>query len=159
MLTIIAAVAANNVIGRENKIPWNIPEDLKRFQKLTKGKFVLMGRKTYESIIAYLGKPLPERKSIVITRQKNYKVPEGVEVFENIEEALNKYKNQTLFIIGGAEIYKQTLPLAQKLFITEIHKNIEGDAHFPEINKTIWQEISREDHKDFSFVEYERRLL
>ncbi|MDP3725103.1 MAG: dihydrofolate reductase [Nanoarchaeota archaeon] len=168
MVILIAAIAENNCIGRGGKLPWHIPEDLKRFKELTTGKTVLMGRKTFESIIGYLGKPLPNRKNIVITRQPNYKYgghsnlafageESPVEIYPNIESALEARKNEDVFVIGGAEIYRQTLPLADKLFITEVQEQAEGDAYFPEIDKGAWKEVSRENHKTFSFIEYAQK--
>lgn len=157
MIALIAAVSINGVIGKDGKLPWHIPEDLKRFKEITRGKAVLMGRKTFESIIEYLGKPLPERKNIVITRQKNYEVPKDVLIYHSIESALAAHKNEDIFIIGGAEIYRETMPLADKLYITEVHEIIEGDALFPNIEKEIWEETKREDHEAYSFVTYEKR--
>ena len=115
-----------------------------------------MGRNTWESIPEKF-RPLPNRKNIVITRDMNYEVPEGVEIYSSIDEALEKYKNENVFIIGGASIYKQTIEKADQLFITEVHQVFEGDAFFPEIDKNVWQEVEREDHEGFSFVRYIRK--
>jgi len=156
MLSLIAAVAQNNCIGKKNDLPWNIPEDLKHFKDITSGHIVLMGRNTWESIPEKF-RPLPNRKNIVITRDIKYMVPKGVEVYSSIDEALEKYKKQDLFIIGGASIYKQTIEKADKLFITEVHQFVDGDAFFPEIDKNVWQEVEREDHEGFSFVRYIRK--
>lgn len=156
MIILIAAISKNGAIGKDGKIPWHIPEDLKHFKETTEGKTVLMGRKTFESILGYLGKPLPNRKNIIITRQKNYEVPKEVEVYPNIEDALKKHRLEDIYVIGGAEIYKETIPRADKLIITEIHKNVEGDAFFPNIDPNDWREISREDRGEYSFVEYVR---
>src|SRR3989344_6400625 len=119
-ISLIAAVAKNNVIGRENDLPWYLPEDLKRFRKLTAGKTVLMGRKTFESIMGPQGKPLPNRKSIVITKNLDFQAPEGVEVFHSIEDALEKHKQEEIFIIGGGQIFEQTMNWANALYITHV---------------------------------------
>lgn len=156
MLSLIAAMAKNNCIGKNNKLPWHIPEDLKHFQQITKGKTVLMGRKTFESIISYLKKPLPNRTNIVITRNASFQVPSGVEIYDDIQKALNKHKNEEVIVIGGADIYAQTINLADKLYITLVDQEAEGDAFFPEINPTTWQEIKREDHNNFSFITYKK---
>lgn len=156
MIILIAAKSDNNVIGNKGKIPWHIPEDLKHFKEITEGKTVLMGRKTFESILEYLGKPLPNRKNIVITRQENYKVPKDAETHKNIEDALRKHRLEDIYVIGGAEIYKEIMPKADRLIITEVHKTIEGDTFFPNINPNDWREISREDRGEYSFVEYTR---
>ena len=156
MLSIIAAVAKNNCIGIGNDLPWHIPEDLKRFKEVTEGKTVVMGRKTYESIFSRLSKPLPNRKNIVITSQADYQVPENVYLAGSLDEAIDKFGGEELFIIGGASVYKQAIDKADKLYITLIDKEIEGDAFFPEIDKNIWHEVWREDHTGFSFVEYKK---
>src|SRR6056300_736853 len=128
-LTIIAAASTNNVIGFDNRLIWNIPKDLKRFKNLTQGHSVIMGRKTFES----LPSPLPNRRNIVITRNKDYS-PEGIEVFRNIEDAIYECKDdQQPFIIGGGEIYSQTINLVVKIELTRVYKDYQGDAFFPEI--------------------------
>ncbi|MEM5806090.1 MAG: dihydrofolate reductase [Candidatus Aenigmatarchaeota archaeon] len=156
MLAIIAAVAENNVIGKANELPWYIPEDLKRFKQLTTGKTVLMGRKTFESIIKKTGKPLPNRKNVVITSQTDYHVPEGVVVYNDLNKALQDLKNEDVFIIGGGEIYRQTIDLVDKLYITHVNKKVDGDVFFPKIASAKWKKINEEIHEGFSFVEYER---
>lgn len=156
-ISIIAAVADNGAIGRNNQLLWHITEDLRYFKRITTGHTVIMGRKTWES----LGKPLPNRRNIVISRSlvaansANSPEANGVEVYENIEEALaaaakepttvaNK-SAQEVFIIGGGEIYRQTLPYAHKLYLTLVHTNIAyADTFFPAINQNEWREISRE---------------
>lgn len=158
MINVIAAVARNGVIGRDNKLPWNIPEDLKHFKELTKGKAVLMGQTTYESILEHnRGKPLPNRTNIVVTFLKDYKVAPGVKVYNSLKDAFNAHGNVDIFIIGGASIYAQTINRADRLYITHIHKAYEGDTYFSEINSQIWHEAAREDHEGFSFVEYRKR--
>ncbi|MFA7245120.1 MAG: dihydrofolate reductase [Candidatus Magasanikbacteria bacterium] len=156
MLSLIAAISENNCIGKNNALPWNIKEDMKHFKEITSGNIVLMGRNTWESIPERF-RPLPNRKNIVITRDENYLLPENVEKYFSIEEALEKYKNENVFIIGGASIYKQTIDIADKLYITEVHKTFDGDVFFPEINKNIWKEVGREDFGEFSFVEYSHK--
>ena len=128
-LTIIAAASTNNVIGFDNKLIWNIPKDLKRFKELTQGHSVIMGRKTFES----LPSPLPNRRNIVVTRNKDYS-PEGIEVFSSIEDAIDVCKDDLQpFIIGGGEIYSQTINLVDKIELTRVYKNYQGDAFFPDI--------------------------
>jgi dihydrofolate reductase len=156
MFNIIVAIAENNCIGKGNDLPWNIPEDLKHFKEITAGKTVLMGSKTFESIMGRIGKPLPNRKNVVVGRDPNYKVPEGVLFFNDLDIALDNLKDEDLFIIGGASIYKQTLDRVDKLFITHVHQTVDGDAFFPQIDPTVWKKIKDEPHEGFSFAEYER---
>lgn len=159
MITIIAALAENNALGKDNKLIWHIPADLKRFKKVTAGHHVIMGRKTFES----LGKPLPNRINIIITRNNNYN-PKGCIVVNSLQEAIEATKeDENPFILGGAEIYKQAIEIADKLDLTFVHHQFEADAFFPEIDKTIWKEMSREDFKaddknkyNYSFVTFER---
>lgn len=141
MISIIAAISDNNVIGKDNKIIWNLPEDLKRFKELTIGHTIIMGRKTFES----LGRVLPDRKHIVITRDTSYEVDdENVEIINNIEE-LDKYisTNEEVFVIGGAIIYRQFIEKTKKMYITRIHQVFQGDAYFPVINENEWKIIER----------------
>lgn len=156
MIILVAAIAKNNVIGRENDLPWYLPEDLKRFRKLTTGKTVLMGRRTFDSIMKRLGKPLPNRKNVVVTRDKNFNAPEGVEIYHSLDEALAKYRSEDLFIIGGGQIYKQTIDKADALYITHVDKVIEGDVYFPEIEPARWKKVEEEKHEGFSFTTYKR---
>jgi len=159
MITIIAAIAKNNALGKDNKLIWHIPADLKRFKKVTVNHHVIMGRKTYES----LGKPLPNRTNIIITRNANFKA-EGCVVVNSLQDAIEAAKeDKSPYILGGAEIYKQAILIADKLDLTFVHHNFEADAFFPEIDKTIWKETLREDFKandknkyDYSFVTFER---
>ncbi len=155
MLSLIAAISKNNCIGKDNQVPWHIPEDLKHFKEVTTGKAVLMGRKTWESIPEKF-RPLPKRKNIVITRQKDYPVPAGVELYQEIEAALTAHPNEEIMVIGGAEIYRQTIARADRLYITEVNQVADGDAFFPEIDTSVWKEVGRENHTGFSFVIYER---
>ena len=152
--SLIAAVAKNNCIGKNNKIPWNIPEDFQYFKKTTLGKTCLMGQATFESILGYLGKPLPGRQTVVLTLDKNFKAPEGVRIFYSLDEAWEKLKDEDVFICGGASIYRQTINRADVLYITIVDQEPDGDVFFPEIDKNIWKESWREDHNGFSFVKY-----
>jgi dihydrofolate reductase len=156
MIALIAAVAQNNVIGSKNDLPWYLPEDLKRFKLLTTGHIVLMGRKTYESIVKRIGKPLPNRKNIVISSHADFNVFPDVEIYPSVEAALEKYKDQDIYVIGGGTIFNELFNKADTLFITHVHKDYDGDVYFPTINKDTWREIKREDFKDFSFVDYKR---
>lgn len=159
MVTIIAAIANNNALGINNKLIWHLPEDLKRFKRVTNGHHVIMGRKTFES----LGKPLPNRTTIIITRNKNYKANNCI-VVNSLDEALkNAKQDKNPFILGGAEIYKLAMPIVDKLDLTIVHHEFEADAFFPEIDTSIWKEKSREKFKademnkfDYSFVTYEK---
>ena len=162
MLSIIAAISENNVIGKDNKLLWHLSEDLKRFKELTTGHTIIMGRKTFES----LGGILPDRKHIVLTRDMNYNIDsDWVKVVHDIEE-LKDYINDDNenFVIGGALIYKQLERYTQKMYITRIYKTFEGDAYFPKINEDEWKEIEREkglkDEKnpfDYEFITYVRK--
>lgn len=157
----IAAMAKNRVIGVDGGLPWDLPEDMKFFREKTSGHMIVMGRKTYESF----PKPLKNRLHIVITRQKDYKVAEGVKVFSDIEKAINFCKTQTkqwgeeVFIIGGGQIYKQTLEHAHQLYITEIDKDFKGDAKYPEFEKDfiMAEKDDRFEPLNFSFCLYTRR--
>lgn len=139
-LSIIVAVAQNGVIGGENRLLWHIPDDLKRFKQLTSGHSVIMGRKTYESI----GRPLPNRRNIVITRNSALQLS-GCELVGSLEEALNLTKNEDeVFVIGGGEIYRQALPLARMVYLTRVWENFSGDTHFPDLDPVSWELISDE---------------
>ena len=159
-LTIIVAAAENDAIGKDNKLIWHLSDDLKRFKNLTNGHHIIMGRKTFESF----PKPLPNRTHIVITRQTDYQVPEGVIVVNSLEDAINAVKNDPKpYIIGGGDIYKQALLLADKIELTRVHEHFEADAFFPEIDTSIWKETANtfhtkdENHNyEFSFITYER---
>jgi dihydrofolate reductase len=143
MISIIVAVAENNVIGKDNTLIWHLPADMKYFKEKTSGHCIITGRKNYESIPEKF-RPLPNRTNIVITRQKDYFAP-GAIVVGSIEDAIEKAKETgdlEIFIIGGAEIYRQSIHLADKLYITQIHNKFEGDAFFPEIDTTKWKKTS-----------------
>lgn len=169
MLSMIIAAAQNRVMGRDNQMPWHLPNDLQYFKKTTMGKPMIMGRKTYES----LGKPLPGRPHIIITRQQGYVPPnanEQVQVVSSLEDAirvaedlLKNSEHDEAMVIGGAEICNLAFPFAQRLYLTEVQAMVEGDVFFPEFDKNYWQEISRENHHaceknpyDYSFVVLER---
>ena len=162
----IVAVAANQVIGRNNQLIWRLPADMKYFRDKTEGHCVITGRKNYESIPEKF-RPLVNRTNIVVTRQKNYNAP-GAIVVNSIDAALSKARalgESEVFIIGGAEIYKQTLPLIDLLYITEIHHSFDGDAFFPKIDSSEWIELSRKhclpDEKHafaYTFCIYKKKL-
>jgi dihydrofolate reductase len=156
-LTIIAAVSENGVIGREGHIPWYLPEDLKRFKTLTLGHPVIMGRKTYESILERIGRPLPDRKNIILT--SGNLDSNGIYVAHSIPDALAFCGDEDSFIIGGREVYDRFLsfPDVNRMEITKIHKNIKGDVRFPMVNWEEWVETERDSHREYSFITYERR--
>jgi dihydrofolate reductase len=158
-LTIIAAVSENNVIGYEGKIPWKIPDDLRRFRKLTMGHPVIMGRKTYQSILDALGKPLDGRANIVMTRNKGNITDKRVAVCGSLTEAITNAEltSDKAFFIGGQMIYEMALPRVNKLEITRVKGSFEGDTYFPEWDLLEWREKNREDHPTHSFVTYVRK--
>lgn len=137
MVSIVVATAQNNVIGNDNDLIWHLPADLKHFKSVTSGSSILMGRKTYESI----GRPLPKRENIIITRQTGLLI-EGCVVVNSLQEAINKAESEEVFIIGGGEIYKQAMEIADKIYLTKIHQDFEGDTMFPEIDPNVWKELS-----------------
>lgn len=158
-LSIIVAVANNNVIGQHNTLPWHLPEDLKRFKALTMGHHIIMGRKTYES----LGRLLPGRTTVIVSRNQHYHVKDAV-VVHSLKQALEASQADTeAFLIGGAELFEIGLKLADKIYLTEIHADFDGDAFLPTFDLACWQETSREQHKAtnglaFSYVCYERMI-
>lgn len=156
-ISLIAAVAKNNVIGSENDLPWYLPEDLKRFRQITTGKICLMGRKTFESIMRKLDKPLPNRLNILITRDPDYKVPPEVMVYTDLNKALEDYKDKEIFVIGGGQIYEQTIGKAGTLYITHVYKEVKGDVFFPKIDPEVWKKVEEEKHEHFSFAKYDRK--
>lgn len=162
MISIIAGIGRNNEIGKSNTLLWHLPADLMYFKKITSGKTIIMGRKTFESI----GRPLPNRQNIVITRDTSF-TKEGIAVAHSLTQAISLSGNSPegeIFIIGGAEIYKQAIDLADKLYITHINaEDKDADAFFPVIDKNIWHEVSRTENKaddknpfDYSFVIYKK---
>ena len=163
MVTIIAAIAKNNALGKNNDLIWHLPADLKRFKRVTSGHYILMGRNTFESI----GKPLPNRTSVIITRNDDY-FKDGCFIANSIEKAIELVGENDAFIIGGAQIYKQALEknVVDQLDITMVHKEFEADVFFPKIDLTIWEEVSRENFKadeknkyDYSFISYQKRMV
>ena len=160
-LTIIVAAGENDAIGKDNKLIWHLSDDLKRFKSLTDGHYIIMGRKTFESF----PKPLQNRTHVVITRQNNYQVPEGVIIVNSLEDALGIAKNDSQpFIIGGGDIYKQAMSFAAKIELTRVHENFEADTFFPKIDTAIWKETNNTFHgKDdkhqftFSFLTYKKK--
>ncbi len=146
IMSLIVAMSDNRVIGRNNEMPWHLPEDLKFFKRITMGKPIIMGRNTFESI----GKPLPGRANIVITRNPDYHA-DGVHVVASVEEAIELSGQLTapdleaeIMVIGGSQIFAETLPIADRIYLTELHTKIEGDVFFPRFPRDQWQEIARE---------------
>jgi dihydrofolate reductase len=156
-LSAIVAMAANRCIGKDNTLPWRLPADLKRFKQLTMGHTLVMGRKTYESI----GRPLPGRTMVVVTRQRDY-APEGVQVAHSLEEALELARGDEVFIAGGADLYRQTMDRLRRLYLTRLDRQYEGDTFFPEVDLSGWRLVEEEHHPatatepPFSFLTYER---
>ena len=165
-IAFVVAIARNGAIGIEGGLPWRLPGDLAFFKRMTMGKPILMGRKTWESLPR---KPLPGRPNLIVTRDAGYKA-DGAEVFSHIDDALARGRNlaremgvDEISVIGGAEIYQQALELVDRMYVTEVHLAPQGDTFFPEIDQTVWQEIQREDfavHDDsaiaYSIVTYQR---
>ena len=144
LVTLIAAVARNGIIGRDGGLPWSLPDDLKRFKELTTGHHILMGRKTQESI----GRPLPRRTNLVLSRGSDHCAP-GCETFSDLEQALNQAKSageSEIFVIGGAAIYEIALPRAQRIHLTRVHADVAGDTRFPPLDEAQWEELSRQEH-------------
>lgn len=159
MILLIAAVAENGVIGRRNDLPWRLSSDLRRFKELTTGHTVVMGRRTLESIVGRLGHALPDRRSIVLSRQQ-VSYP-GVEVLHDIGDI--RFIEGDIFVIGGADIYEQTIDMADRLYLTEVKAEVDGDVLFPSVDRKVWREVWRESHSsdekndyDFDFVIYDR---
>ena len=166
-ISIIVAASENNVIGRDGKIPWHLPDDLKYFRKKTEGHPVIMGRKNYESIVEALGGPLPNRKNIIVTHDRSF-TAEGCMVASSLNDAImfahqdNDFEE--IFIIGGGEIYKQSMEISNYLYLTRVHADIEGDVFFPEVDPDAWEETERREHPAddkheyaFTFLTYKRK--
>ena len=164
-IALIAAVAANGVIGQDNRLPWHLPEDLKAFKRITLGKPLIMGRKTYESI----GRPLPGRTNIVLSRQSDW-APEGVRIAGDFDEALAIARevagdDDEVMVIGGEQIYRLALPLADRLYLTLVDQEVPGDTCFPATDPGLWREVSRHPSRSatddiaFSFVIWDRRKM
>ena len=164
MISLIAAIGKNNELGKNNTLVWSMPTDLKYFREKTMGHPVIMGRKTFESI----GRPMPNRRNIIITRALDYK-KDGIEVVNSLDQAINSARtpladNEEIFIIGGEEIFKQAMPLAERLYITHIEaQDKDADTFFPKIIPVVWNEISHQEHKkddanpfDYTFSVYDR---
>lgn len=164
-VSMIVAVGANGAIGKDNKMLWHIPEDFKYFKEKTMGKPMIMGRKTFDSI----GRPLPGRLTIVITRDENWAY-DGVKVVHDLETALKLAREEAMakhldeiMVVGGSQIYQQAMDRTDRIYYTEVHREYDCDARFPEVDKTVWQEVSREDYcgdgadkPDYSFVVFDR---
>ena len=167
-VSLIVALSQNHVIGRNNKLPWYLPNDLKYFKQVTMGLPIIMGRKTFESI----GKPLPGRTNIVITRNPEW-TAEGVRAVTSLDEALSLAESvaeidgrDEVMVIGGDQIYRLVMPSVDRLYLTQVHAQVDGDAYFPEFDRDAWKEIGREDYEssetnpyDYSFTVLERRAL
>ena len=165
-LVLIAAYAQNRVVGINNQLPWHLPEDLKYFKRTTTGKAIIMGRKTYESI----GRPLPNRTNIVITRNNEFSA-DGVKVVSSLEAAIELAQEvnfingvDEVMVIGGASIYEAALPKADRLYLTHVHADVKGDAYFPEFDLSLWSQVSCDDYQasegnpyDYSFAVYDRK--
>ena len=163
---LIVAMSQNRVIGRNNKLPWYLPGDLKYFKQATMGKPIIMGRKTWDSI----GRPLPGRMNVVISRNPEWEAPAGTVAARSLEDALVKAEAQAeiedgeeVMIIGGGQIYAEALPIVDRIYVTQVHAEVEGDAFFPAVNWEEWEELGREDFSasednpyDYSFVVYQR---
>lgn len=158
-ISLIVAMARNRVIGVDNSLPWHLPADLKHFKSLTMGHHIVMGRKTYDSI----GRPLPGRTSIVVTRNRNLEI-EGCIIAHTLEQAIAACGgDDEIFVVGGAELYAQAIRIADRLYMTEIQLDVDGDAHFPAVDPEEWREISREQHiqqgppaLEYHFATYQR---
>jgi dihydrofolate reductase len=159
MLTLVAAVARNGIIGKDNALPWHLPADLRHFKELTTGHTVIMGRKTWESLPEKF-RPLPGRQNIVVTRNAGYAAA-GAKVVTSLEDAVAAATDAEAFVIGGAELYRAALPLADRLQLTEIDRDYAGDTRFPDRDHALWRELARSNHTDdsspgYAFVTYER---
>ena len=161
MISIVVAIADNNVIGKDNQLIWHLPADLRHFKQKTMGHPMIMGRKTFESI----GKPLPGRTTIIVTRQQDYSAA-GCIVTNSVQEAIEKARelDEQVSIVGGAEIYRQALPFVDHLYLTRVHHTFDGDTFFPELNEAEWEQISAEAHAPdeknkypYTFLELRRK--
>ena len=156
---LIAALSENRVIGRDNAIPWHYPADLRHFRRVTRGHAVVAGRKTYET---FQTRPLPQRRNFVLTRNPAYAVAEGVVVCASLAEALQRARSigsAKLFVLGGAQVYEQALPLADEMILTHLPIKVEGDAYFPEWDESEWEAVERRCEDELVFATYRRRVL
>ncbi|OMH39197.1 dihydrofolate reductase [Motiliproteus sp. MSK22-1] len=165
-LALIVAQSENRVIGRNNKLPWHLPEDLKYFKSVTMGKVIIMGRKTFESI----GRPLPGRTNIVVTRNLEYSF-NGVDVVHDLQAAIEKAESLSIIngwnealVIGGSQLYEQALPLTERLYLTQVHHQVDGDAYFPALNSQDWEQVGSKSFKsddvnpyNYSFLVFNRK--
>ncbi len=159
-VSLVVAAAKNNVIGRDGELPWHLPDDLRHFKRLTTGKAVIMGRRTFESI----GRPLPDRRNIVMTRDPDY-AASGCDVVTSVSDALDLAGDDTeVMVIGGGQVYRDFLPRADRIYLTRVQAEIEGDTHFPEVDPGDWQLVSTEHHAAdekhayaFELMVFERR--
>ena len=159
-ISLVVAASRNDVIGREGELPWRLPDDLRHFKRLTTGKAVIMGRRTFESI----GRPLPERRNIVMTRDEEF-AAEGCEMASSLTEAMDLVKGaDEVMIIGGGQVYRDFLPLADRIYLTRVQAEVDGDTKFPEIDENLWRLVSSEHHEAddkhgyaFDFLVFDRR--
>jgi dihydrofolate reductase len=162
-IVLIAAVANNGIIGRDGEMPWHYGEDLRFFKQTTTGHPVIVGRKTYEAVVAALGEPFPERTTVVLSSQ-SLDLPAGAVLANSVEEAIEAAAADaedrgvdTAYVAGGGRVYEQFLPYADRLILTELHESYEGDTEFPEWKESAWEETDRESRAAFDFVTYERQ--
>ncbi len=157
MISLVAAISTNNCIGKGGEIPWHISADMKRAKALTIGRNVIMGRKTWESIPDKF-RPLPDRTNIVITSNSAYNVPEGVEVYQSVSEAIIAHEREDIVGFGGERIYEEMMPMADTLYITHVDQHVDQcDSYFPGIYSKEWEEAESEDFEEYVFVTYKRK--
>lgn len=155
-ISIVVAISKDNCIGKDGGLPWHIPEDMEHMRKKTEGRVLIMGRRTWESI-PEKRRPLPNRKNVVITGQQNYTVPEGVEVYSSVAQAVKAHEGEDIVSFGGTSIFSEMLPIVDTLEITHVETTVDGcTAFFPEIDWREWREVWREEHTGFSFVTYKK---
>lgn len=154
-VTLVAAVGANGVIGRDGGLPWRLPEDMRHFKALTLGHVLVMGRRTYESI----GRPLPGRTTVVVTRQSGWRAAEGVVVCHDLDTALDCAAtiDPEVFVVGGAEVFRAAMPRADRVVLTHVHQSPDGDTWFPPLDRSQWKETERTAYDGFTLVDYGRR--
>lgn len=159
---LVAAVANNGVIGRDGDIPWHLPEDMEHFKRTTTGHPVVLGRKTYENVVAALGEPFPGRTSVVLST-RNLELPDGAVLANSVAEATARAESaaagmgvETAYVAGGAAVYEAFLPRASRMVLTELHDDYEGETTFPDVDESAWEEVERDEREAFDFVTYER---